>query len=35
MGSRCDNAIVGSQRLAYLTRNIVTKMNLHSERDSL
>ena len=27
--------IVGSQRLAHLARDVITKMNLHSERDSL
>jgi hypothetical protein len=33
--SRYDNAIVGPKRLAYLTREIIAKMNLNSERDSL
>jgi hypothetical protein len=34
-GSRNDNVIVGSQRLAHLARDIIAKMNLNSERDSL
>jgi hypothetical protein len=33
--SRYDNAIAGPKRLPYLTREIIAKMNLNSERDSL
>jgi hypothetical protein len=33
--SHYDNAIVSSQRLTHLTRDIISKMNVNSERDSL
>ena len=34
-GSHYDDAIVSSQRLTHLTRDIISKMNINSERNSL